>query len=302
MILFLKNYTSSIVLFLIFFLLLGLLIIKFPKKYTEEQFVVNKTKYKNIWMYWENKPGKTKPVYLKLCFDTIFKNCDKNFTIHLLDEKTIYNYLPNLRKDLDEKLNIPQKADYYRLKLLEKYGGIWLDSDTIVLKDLTPIVDRLEKYDFVGMGCIGRHNCKCGFPNPSNWVMASRPNTSFMKSCIEMANYLLDNNDRTYFQIKYHSIGRKLLSSVIENYIEMGWKYYHYKSACLERDSNGDKFTNNRLLDEGNIDQKCEEEYLLLPIYNTAPGFPPSFLEMSKKEILNSNMLISKFFRKALDI
>jgi len=53
MILFLKNYTSSIVLFLIFFLLLGLLIIKFPKKYTEEQFVVNKTKYKNIWMYWE---------------------------------------------------------------------------------------------------------------------------------------------------------------------------------------------------------------------------------------------------------
>ena len=41
-------------------------------------------------------------------------------------------------------LSIPQKADYIRLSLLKKYGGIWLDSDIIVIKNLQPIIDKLK--------------------------------------------------------------------------------------------------------------------------------------------------------------
>ena len=114
----------------------------------------------NIWMYWENKSGKTKPEYLKLCYQTIQKNCKNSFNINLLDEKTVYKYLPNLRKDLDEYLNIPQKTDYIRLALLYKYGGIWIDSDTIVIKDMKPLWDKTKKYEFIGFGCTGYH-CNC---------------------------------------------------------------------------------------------------------------------------------------------
>lgn len=300
MLLFLRNYSVSLFLLLIFLFLLIKIKINRAVTKSRENFETYKRPM-NIWMYWENKPGKTKPTYLKLCFDTVFKNCDKNFTINLLDQDSIHEYLPNLRDDLDEKLNIPQKVDYYRLKLLEKYGGIWLDSDTIVLKDLSPIIDKLDDYDFVGMGCIGAHNCKCGFPNPSNWVMASKKNTAFIKSCIQLADYLLDNNDRDFFRRKYHSLGRNLLGGVIDNFRSAGWKYYHYKSACLERDSEGNKLTNGRLLQDEKIDEKCENESLLLPIYNTAPGFPPEFLSLSKQDILKQKMLISKYFRKALE-
>ena len=56
----------------------------------------------NIWMYWENLPGKKKSQYLDLCYKTIKKNCSKNFKIHLLNEKSVYNYIPDLKDNLDE--------------------------------------------------------------------------------------------------------------------------------------------------------------------------------------------------------
>ena len=38
----------------------------------------------NIFMYWETLPGKTKPTYLDLCYETILKNCSQDFKIHML--------------------------------------------------------------------------------------------------------------------------------------------------------------------------------------------------------------------------
>ena len=75
----------------------------------------------HIWLYWETPPGKTRPTYIDLCYDTIKKHCSKNFKVHLLDEKSVYTYLPKLRRDINN-LRIPQKADYIRLALLKKWG------------------------------------------------------------------------------------------------------------------------------------------------------------------------------------
>ena len=72
-------------------------------------------------MYWENKSGETKPIYLDLCYKTIVKNCP-NFKVHLLNENTVKHFLPHLRKDLNTKLErIPMKTDYIRYNLLYHY-------------------------------------------------------------------------------------------------------------------------------------------------------------------------------------
>ena len=52
-------------------------------------------------------------------------------------------------------LIIAHKVDIYRIMLLKKYGGLYLDSDIIVLKDPIDIINKLECYDFVGFGCTG---------------------------------------------------------------------------------------------------------------------------------------------------
>ena len=262
--------------------------------------LINIKSKNKIWMYWENKPGTKKPDYLNLCLDTIKKNCSKDFDIILLNEKTVYNYLPKL-PDLSF-LEIPQKADYIRLCLLKKYGGIWLDSDIIVIKSLKPIIDKLKNYNFVGFGC---HRCKNnnGYGKPANWVLVSRKNDKLINNCLKEANKIIFNKEYNKSNKKnYHKIGRNLIWSELKKLLENDkeWKYYHYNSKCLERDSNGKKLINKRMISNEDIDRKCLDKLLFVPIYNTAPGFPKWFKKMSKQQLLNKNFLISKFFRLSL--
>ena len=177
--------------------------LNYKPKIQENMFSENRD---NIWMYWENLPGKKKSPYLDLCLKTINKHCYKKFNINLLDEKSICYYIPNLNKNLDKKLNIQQKVDYFRYILLYKYGGIWIDSDTIVINDLKPIIDKLSKYDFVGFGCHFNKKKKClnsGKPYPANWVMGARKNSKLMKRCINKCNKLIKSNTKLKKKISF---------------------------------------------------------------------------------------------------
>ena len=258
----------------------------------------------NIWMYWENLPGNKKSPYLDLCYKTVKKNCSNNFKIHLLDEKSVYDYIPDLRKDLNSKLSIQQKVDYIRYILLYKYGGIWVDADTIVIKNLKPIIEKLNHYDFVGFGCHFNNKEQClnsGKPYPANWVMGSRKNGKLMKLCIDKCNLYINSSNN--LKKSYHILGRETLWSEISYLLknDKEWNYYHYNSKCIERDSNNKKLYNSRAISDEDIDKQCEDKFLFMPIYNTAPGFPEWFKNMDESKLLKSNMLISKIFRKSLN-
>lgn len=257
----------------------------------------------NIWMYWESKNGGTKAAYLELCYKTIVKNCQKSSNVHLLNEKTVYNYLPNLRNDLDEKCSIPQKADYIRISLLKEYGGLWLDADVIVFKPLDKLFLVLEEYDFIGFGChfIDCNRSMYGYPKPANWVIGSKKNGKLMTNCVNEANNILDYTPNN-LKRKYHSLGRELLWSQINKLLilDKEWKYYHFNSKCIERDSNGNKLVNKRFISNEEIDQRCKDKFIFMPVYNTAPGFPAWFTNMSESEIINSNTLFSKLISYAL--
>ena len=278
-------------------LVLLIIITFFYLKHDKESFESQTKPF--IWLYWENKPGFYEPPnYIKLCHETVKKHCSKNFNVVILDETNVHNYLKNLRKDIDNLL-IPQKVDYIRLKLLQKYGGIWLDSDIIVMKDLMPIIDKMKgKIDFVGFGCHYRFCNSSGKPKPANWVMGSKKNTKFINMCVKKCDKLLNSKKK----LKYFDLGRTLLWECIQKIKRENpnWDYYHYDSKCLDRDSKYKKIRNNRLINNENIDKNCLNESLFVPIYNTAPGFPEWFKTLSKNEIIEKDMLISKLFRKSL--
>ena len=260
-----------------------------------------------IWMYWEYKKPKTssRPVYLDICYETVMKHCSNSFKIQMLDEISIHKFLPGLRNDLDDKLTIPQKTDYYRYELLRKYGGIWLDTDIIVMNDLKPIADLLNNgYSYIGAGCHG-NNCRPnGFPKPANWFMASLPGDPLVSRCIKKCDKLLDTYDT--LKEKYFILGRETMWDEISYLLKNmpTWRYYHLDSICTERDSNDKKYVNARFLSNEDNDPKCNNKQLFIPVYNTAPGFPDWFKSMSREEILESSntMLISKLFRESLDM
>jgi len=66
------------------------------------------------------------------------------WTMHFLDEQTVYDYIP--KSSFPSKYNglkTEHKADWIRLTLLSKYGGLWSDA-SILLNDSTAL-DQLRQ-------------------------------------------------------------------------------------------------------------------------------------------------------------
>ena len=290
------------IIFILFLILIILIRIAYPPPpIIDRQLAtkLNNVPY-HIWMYWENKKGHEIPTYIKMCQESVKKNSQVKTII--LNEKNIKKYLPNLRSDL-EYLSIPQKADYIRISLLKEYGGMWLDSDIIVYKSLKLLLKKLETYDYIGFGCHHNYcrqtlNGKNPKPKPANWAMISRKNGILISRCLEKANKIIDSKINLSHFYNYHKLGRELLWSQIDYLlINTKWNYYHHTSKNIERDIEGIKYSNERILTN---ELMYDNDSYFTPIYNTAPGFPTWFLKMTKSEILNNDMLISQMFRKAL--
>ena len=133
---------------------------------------------KTVWMYWENPPGFSKPAYLDLCLETIQKHLG-SFELKLLDERSVTDYIALPKTIRHPALPLDRKADYIRYALLYEYGGVWLDCDLILLRDVDALVTPgLEQTGFVlfaeigGGGGGGRHclsDQRAGFGSPPRY-------------------------------------------------------------------------------------------------------------------------------------
>ena len=139
-----------------------------------------------VWVYWENIGRSTYPTYIDLCL-SIMKEKFSSYNLIILDSNSIRTYLPDLPDDFETLgLITAQKVDYYRIKLLKTYGGVWIDADIIVMRDINPIFNKLaEGYDYVGFGCTG-DICTNGYGRPSNWVMGSVKQGQLVSKCLEI--------------------------------------------------------------------------------------------------------------------
>ena len=280
-------------------LLLLLLVLFFywaSKRVSIERFDEPKPK---LWCYWETLPGKKKPGYIDLCYDSVRHNCGSCFDIVLLDESKISTYLPEITSMDLSHLSIPHKTDYYRYVLLEKYGGVWIDADIIVTRCLCPLYRELMESDkdYMGFGC-GRSRESChlrpnGKYDPTNWLMMSKPKTKFMKCVKEHAKSVIETNPN----FSYHEIGKKGLKKCIG---EMGdsWDYLHLPSTCQEYDDQGNKL--NDILHPYDV-KKCSKRRYFFPLYNTAPGYPDWFKELSKEELMTGKGKEQYYLQEVID-
>ena len=85
----------------------------------------------SIFTFWE--PSTNVPGYLQLCVNTWKKNLP-NSNITILDYSKLHKYLNSsiISKILFKKMTLPIQTDAIRVAILEKYGGIWMDMDTII--------------------------------------------------------------------------------------------------------------------------------------------------------------------------
>lgn len=301
MLLYMKNIILLIV--ILFFLFIILFIMSKKRKIQ---------KYK-LFIYWECKPNHKKPEFINLCNDTVKKHCSGDFDVIFLNEKNVYFYLPDLRKDIND-LPICQKTDYIRVALLYKYGGVWLDADTIVMKKMTPLIDKLNNgYDYIGFGC-STHICSNGKPRPSNWAMGSQKNGILMKECLDNLNSKLNehfkNNpdiEETKKKFSYFELGKDIMWNNINKLMSNGWDYYHFDASVEgSRDINGEWVNvDNHLSEEPTIFLDKNKLFLVFLENSKFSGDDEKynwFSKISRREILNGNWFISQLLRESLDI
>lgn len=104
----------------------------------------NNLKNINIFTFWE--PKLNIPGYIKLCIRT-WQILFPNETIIILDYSNIYQYLkPSLiSKILCRNMKMKVQADAIRVAILKKYGGIWMDADTILIN--SSFIKRFYGYE-----------------------------------------------------------------------------------------------------------------------------------------------------------
>jgi hypothetical protein len=95
-----------------------------------------------VWLYWEGEC----PAWIRECQKTIFA--------HAADARLLtpesFDELRDRDRDIDlSRLHVAQRADFIRAFLLAKYGGLWIDSDCLVMRPLQPVLELLDQYDFV---------------------------------------------------------------------------------------------------------------------------------------------------------
>ncbi len=98
---------------------------------------------RTIWLYWEG----SRPAYIDLCIKTVFAHNDN--VMHL--DWTGFDRLFVEERELPVNgLALNHKSDFIRAFLLYHYGGLYLDADCIVLRNLGAILDATEQTGFAG--------------------------------------------------------------------------------------------------------------------------------------------------------
>lgn len=198
---------------LIIVMCLFIILLYFDKK-IPEHFENNKVP-KIIWSYWDSDEI---PEIVKLSIKS-WKKTSPQYKINFMNQKNVEEYvsLPNNWKTLPAY----RQSDIIRLRLLEKYGGVWIDASTILLEDL----DKFISEDNLTLFITPRST----FENPvfENWFISAPPNNKVIKLWIEevlialsnLKEYIDKSNDynKKYIKNSYYHICHLALKNIYEN-------------------------------------------------------------------------------------
>lgn len=132
---------------------------------------------KIIWTFWHTE--KEIPYVIKKCIQTWYRHCP-DYDIHIVTPSNIYSYISIDEFDVSKLKHAQMKqklADYIRINLLTKHGGIWLDASTIVTQSLDWV--NAFKKDFVAF-FMESYTTDYDFPLIENGFFACSPNSLFV--------------------------------------------------------------------------------------------------------------------------
>lgn len=166
---------------------------------------------RNVFIYW----GGAEYSLIKVLQDLIYLHSTNGvgYKVNLITPLNITKYIPNIPEYFNS-LGYAHQADFIRVCVLCSYGGIWLDSDTMVLDSLDSLFDILDSRS--GFFIRENNTVLC------NGVFGSNRKTPLM---IEWKRRILSRL-ATNTSIQWSEIGCQMLNKIHSSKPEL---YEHYK-------------------------------------------------------------------------
>jgi hypothetical protein len=97
---------------------------------------------RDLYIFWEGK----EPKLIRLLRFLMYKHSDNgnHYRIHWLNNSNLDQYLPVVHPRFPE-LVLAHQADYIRVNVLYERGGVWMDSDTLVMDNLSSVFRMMDE-------------------------------------------------------------------------------------------------------------------------------------------------------------
>jgi hypothetical protein len=159
---------------------------------------------RNIFLYWIGKEYTLIKILRKLIY--LHSTNGTGYKVILITDKNINEYIKFIPEYFN-KLCPAHQADFVRVNVICDYGGIWLDSDTLVLDTLDSLFNFIELKN--GFFIKENNSYIC------NGIFGSKPNTEVM---IQWKKELIDILNNKKGDIHWSEIGSHILQKLyIEN-------------------------------------------------------------------------------------
>lgn len=153
---------------------------------------------KIIWSYWQQEPT---PELILKC-QSNWKRFSPNYEFRILSKDSLSQWIPQ-ESFIEQFDSLPpfRQADWIRLQLLKRYGGVWIDASTILTESLEWVQEYQQKWqsEYVGFYIEGLSN-RLDQPMIENWFMASTPNSQFIVDLAMEFNHALSLGGVKYLE------------------------------------------------------------------------------------------------------
>jgi hypothetical protein len=153
---------------------------------------------KIIWTYWHELP---EPEFIQQCLAN-WRRFAPGHELRVLHKDSIFDWLDSTAINAQfEQLPPFRQADWLRLQLLAKHGGIWIDASTLLSRNLDWVhVLQAEKgSEYVGF-YIDRFTTRPEQPIVENWFMATIPRSRFIETLAHEFDQALKMGEAQYLE------------------------------------------------------------------------------------------------------
>ena len=240
---------------------------------------------RNVFLYWTGLEYKLIIILRNLIY--LHSKNGIGYNVILITPKNIKEYINNIPTYFYDMCPAHQ-ADFVRVNVICDYGGIWLDSDTLVLDSLDSLFNLLETSN----GFLIKENNNILW----NGIFGSRKETDFIKTWkYEMRKIL----DRTNGKIGWTDVGNSLLSSMFNNNSSLFENYKIFMGLDNLYPVNWNKCCSEF------IDKPYENYKNIIrnyqPLVVLVNSVYKSVEHKTTNEILNGKMPINYFINKSLN-